>query len=78
MHSRRAQARTCKKPREHEQEPRKPTTQKTPRCTQVRGLREEVKPLLLPFLSQYISVVLEYKVLLELYDAAQVRALDGR
>jgi len=58
--------------------PRKPRTQKTPRCTQVRGLREEVKPLLLPCLSQYISVVLRYKVLLELYDATKVRTRDRR
>lgn len=78
MHSRRAQARTCKKPQEHESRNQESQEHKTPRCTQVRGLRQEVKPLLLPCLSQYNSVVLKYKVLLELYVATKVRARGRR
>ena len=73
MHSRSAQARTRKKPQEHERENKKPRTQSTPRCTLLRGPLTEVTPLLQHYPTQCIAQSDKYKLLLELYDDTMVR-----
>ena len=55
MHSRSTQARTRKKPQEHELETKKPRTQSTPRCTLLRGPLVEVTPLLQHYPTQCIA-----------------------
>ena len=47
------------------------TYSKTPRCTQVQGSHEEIKPLLLP---SALSKISGYKVPLELYERKEKRA----